>query len=58
MSNFHEKTCLGCIYEDCYIGICAACRVREKSELRHLSDLVKVHFGSWTLYHLVTKIKS
>lgn len=52
MSNYQVKTCIGCIYEDCYVGICTACRVREKSELRHLSDLVRVHFNSFTIYHL------
>lgn len=44
--------CTGCIYEDCYPGICTACEEARKAELRKLSDLVKVYFKDWTLYRL------
>lgn len=45
MSNTRTKQdpCAGCIYEDCYIGICKACEEARKAELRKLSDLVKVY---------------
>lgn len=54
MSNQRTKQnpCAGCIYEDCYIGICRACEEARKAELRKLSDLVKVYFKDWTLYCL------
>lgn len=56
MTDTYEQnnhyTCNGCIYEDCYIGICNDCGNWQRDALRRLSDVVKVHFGDWILYRL------
>lgn len=52
MITNQQNTCAGCIYEDCYIGICNDCSNWQRDALRRLSDVVKVRFGEFTLYRL------
>ena len=48
-----DNPCAGCIYEDCYPGICTACETAcEKSALHQLSDLVSANCNGITIYHL------
>lgn len=37
-----------CPFEEIYVGICAACQRRI---LHELSDVVKVQFGEYAIYH-------